>query len=184
MVWDSIYDQLFSETSNFYVTGGLIKSINLCSRQAWFHYNNIDLKSDHSFIQIGNQIEKRSYSGDESQIIDGVIAPDKIDSSTKTIFETKKSSGAMEATRKQVQYYLWYLRETRSEDYTGKIRIPSEKKTYDVELTDESIEELKESIIRLYNLWKSKIPEFNKKDVCKNCAYKDICWPTGDINYE
>lgn len=174
-------EALFSHKP-FKVTGGMIKSIIICERQAWFHQQNISVVTDHEYIKLGNLVEDSYYESSETdnQIIDGMISPDKVES--QTIYETKKSSGALEAIKAQLKYYIWYLNKTRDSTFTGVLQIPKERKTISIDAVDDS--EIVPKIEKLYHLYnKGEIPEFEKVKWCKNCAYKDICWMgQGDIN--
>jgi CRISPR-associated exonuclease Cas4 len=177
MNWNKIKSSLLDDSDPFKVTGGMVKSINICERQAYFHQQDVDVVGDNQLIQIGNLIEERFYDeeDDEILIIDGMISPDQIDNGI--IYETKKSSGAIESSKLQLEYYIWYLKETRGRKYDGVIRIPEERKTEEIDFDDIREDMIKESIMRLYVLYtESDIPRFEKIPACKNCAYKDICW--------
>lgn len=177
MNWKEIKDKLLNSSHPFNVTGGMVKSIVICERQAYFHQQDIDVVTDNQLIQIGKLIEERFYEKEEEQsiIIDGMISPDRIEDGV--IYETKKSSGAIDASKLQLEYYMWYINETRGREYNGEIRIPEERKTVSIEFDDVRTNRIRESVSSLYRLYKQNdIPQFEKIPACENCAYKDICW--------
>jgi CRISPR-associated exonuclease Cas4 len=124
----------------------------------------------------GNKVDENTYSEEsETQLIDGVIAPDIL--SDGRIKEVKPSSSSKYGAKMQLLFYLFYFEYFKSEKRKGVLLFPKERKRVEVELDEKNKEELFSLIERAYSLWNSGTPpELEKKDICSACAYQDFCW--------
>ena len=62
-------------------------------------------------------------------------------------------------------------------DVKAKIDYPLLKKTVDVELSDDDIEQVENILNEIESIVDMPTPpELKKKNICKSCAYYDICF--------
>lgn len=88
----------------------------------------------------------------------------------------KKSSRYARSAKMQLAFYLWELKQ-RGIVARGELLFPKEKKKEEVILTDSLEEELfcaLKQIERILGL--DKPPQVKKIALCRNCAYKELCW--------
>ncbi len=91
------------------------------------------------------------------------------------VSEVKKSSKMLGPTKKQLQYYLWLLREQGIRAH-GIIRVPKERKTYRIEIPDDYREEITRNLKEIRRIAKmDSPPPFVKKPYCRQCAYYEFC---------
>jgi len=91
-------------------------------------------------------------------LIDNIIKIDLI-SGSQIIAEVKSSGKHLQSAKMQ------------------KLRIPLEKKTLFVDLTEDLEREVEERIAMVENILSlSNPPKPVKIQYCKRCAYKEICW--------
>ena len=159
------------------ITGTMIYYYKVCQRKLWYFYHQIQMEQENENVKIGKLLDENSYKKDDKHInIDNVIDIDFIKSSG-VLHEIKKSRKIEEASLLQVKYYLYYLKEKGVEEISAKIDYPLLKKTLDVNLTQQDIEEIKVDmgeITRIVQL--QSPPELEKKRICKACAYHDLCF--------
>lgn len=159
------------------ITGIMIYYYKVCYRKLWYFYHEIQMENTNENVAIGKMLDEESYKRNKKHInIDNVINIDFI--KTKGILhEIKKSNKIEEASVLQVKYYLYYLKTKGVENITGKIDYPLLKKTLDVTLNEEDIEEIKKILISIDNIVNEKVPpDIQKKRICKSCAYYDLCF--------
>ena len=97
--------------------------------------------------------------------------------SSGILHEIKKSRKIEEAGILQVKYYLYYLKQKGVEGITARIDYPLLKKSLKVELTDEDEAEIKTKLGEIRKIVNADIPpELKKKNICKSCAYFDLCF--------
>jgi len=126
------------------------------------------MESENENVSVGKFVDESSYIKNRKHImINNEINLDFIENSN-TIHEIKKSRKIEKASIWQVKYYLYYL--------NAKIDYPLLKKTVEVELSeddelilDKSIEEIKRIVSCEFP------PEFEVKNICKSCAFEDLC---------
>ena len=150
------------------ITGVMVYYNEVCRRKLWYFYHGIQLEQDNENVKIGKVLDEETYKRDEKHInIDNVINIDFIRSSG-ILHEIKKSRKIEEAGILQVKYYLYYLNQKGAGGITARIDYPLLKKSLKVELTDEDEAELKTN--------EDIPPELKKKNICKSCAYFDLCF--------
>ena len=159
------------------ITGLMVYYYEVCKRKLWYFTNDIQLEENNSNVILGKLLEENTYTRDEKKInIDGVINIDFI-RSKKILHEIKKSNSIEPASILQVQYYLYYLEKKGLVGLKGILDYPLLKQTVEVNLTDSDRENLKNIIIGIKEiLRKESPPTLEKKNICKKCAYFDLCF--------
>lgn len=159
------------------ITGLMVYYYEVCKRKLWYFTNDIQLEENNSNVILGKLLEENTYTRDEKKInIDGVINIDFI-RSKKILHEIKKSNSIEPASILQVQYYLYYLEKKGLVRLKGILDYPLLKQTVEVNLTDSDRENLENIIIGIKEiLSKESPPILEKKNICKKCAYFDLCF--------
>jgi len=159
------------------ITGLMVYYYEVCKRKLWYFTNDIQLEENNSNVILGKLLEENTYTRDEKKInIDGVINIDFI-CSKKILHEIKKSNSIEPASILQVQYYLYYLEKKGLIGLKGVLDYPLLKQTVEVNLSDSDRENLKNIIIGIKEiLGKESPPILEKKNICKKCAYFDLCF--------
>ena len=159
------------------ITGLMVYYYEVCKRKLWYFTNDIQLEENNSNVILGKLLEENTYTRDEKKInIDGVINIDFI-RSKKILHEIKKSNSIEPASILQVQYYLYYLEKKGLIGLKGVLDYPLLKQTVEVNLSDSDRENLENIIIGIKEiLGKESPPILEKKNICKKCAYFDLCF--------
>ena len=159
------------------ITGLMVYYYEVCKRKLWYFTNNIQLEENNSNVILGKLLEENTYTRDEKKInIDGVINIDFI-RSKKILHEIKKSNSIEPASILQIQYYLYYLEKKGLIGLKGVLDYPLLKQTVEVNLSDSDRENLENIIIGIKEiLRKESPPTLEKKNICKKCAYFDLCF--------
>ena len=159
------------------ITGLMVYYYEVCKRKLWYFSNDIQLEENNSNVILGKLLEENSYTRDEKKInIDGVINIDFI-RSKKILHEIKKSNSIEPASILQVQYYLYYLEKKGLIGLKGILDYPLLKQTVEVNLTDKDRENLDNIIIGIKEILRKESPPIlEKKNICKKCAYFDLCF--------
>ena len=159
------------------ITGLMVYYYEVCKRKLWYFTNNIQLEENNSNVILGKLLEENTYTRDEKKInIDGVINIDFI-RSKKILHEIKKSNSIEPASILQIQYYLYYLEKKGLIGLKGVLDYPLLKQTVEVNLSDSDRENLENIIIGIKEiLGKESPPILEKKNICKKCAYFDLCF--------
>ena len=158
------------------ITGLMVYYYEVCKRKLWYFTNDIQLEENNSNVILGKLLEENTYTRDEKKInIDGVINIDFI-RSKKILHEIKKSNSIEPASILQIQYYLYYLEKKGLVGLKGILDYPLLKQTVEVNLSDSDRENLENIIIGIKEiLGKESPPILEKKNICKKCAYFDLC---------
>ena len=159
------------------ITGVMVYYNEVCKRKLWYFYHGIQLEQENENVKIGKVLDEETYKRDEKHInIDNVINIDFIRSSG-ILHEIKKSRKIEEAGILQVKYYLYYLKQKGMEGIKARIDYPLLKKSLDVELTDEDEVKIKAKLEEIRKIVNANVPpELKKKNICKSCAYFDLCF--------
>ena len=159
------------------ITGLMVYYYEVCKRKLWYFTNDIQLEENNSNVILGKLLEENTYTRDEKKInIDGVINIDFI-RSKKILHEIKKSNSIEPASILQIQYYLYYLEKKGLIGLKGVLDYPLLKQTVEVNLSDSDRENLENIIIGIKEiLRKESPPTLEKKNICKKCAYFDLCF--------
>ncbi len=159
------------------VTGIMIYYYYVCKKKLWYFLHEIRMETDNQNVKLGKLLDENSYIRDNKHVmIDGVINIDFL-RGNHVIHEVKKSKSIEEAGIMQVKYYLYYLYNKGLTDMSAKIDYPLLKQSISVELNDEDFSVLDEVIQDIVNIGNSENIIFvEKKDICKKCAYYDLCY--------
>ena len=159
------------------ITGVMVYYNEVCKRKLWYFYHGIQLEQENENVKIGKVLDEETYKRDEKHInIDNVINIDFIRSSG-ILHEIKKSRKIEEAGILQVKYYLYYLKQKGVEGIKARIDYPLLKKSLDIELTDEDEVKIKAKLEEIRKIVNANVPpELKKKNICKSCAYFDLCF--------
>lgn len=157
------------------VTGMQIYYYYVCKRKLWYFSHSLNMENDNEYVSLGKLIDENSYSREEKHInIDNVINIDFI--RDDIVCETKKSRTIEEASEMQLKYYLYYLEKNGTKKFKGEINYPVLKKKVTVELQDDDREKIEDICSEIMRINEQKMPpEYQKKGICKNCAYYDLC---------
>lgn len=155
----------------------MIYYYEVCKRKLWYFYNEIQMEQGNESVAIGKVLDEETYKRDKKHInIDNIINIDFI-RSKGILHEVKKSNKIENASILQVKYYLYFLKQRGVGDIKGKIDYPLLKQTVDVELSNEDILSIENTLKDLEIIVKSnEPPELEKKRICKSCAYHDLCF--------
>lgn len=138
------------------------------------------LTPDSDFEQMaqGRAIHQEHYTRNKKELS---IDNSKIDmiqrkDGSLLISEIKKSSKYIDAAILQLNYYL-SLFHKRGVKAKGVIRIPTERKQIEINLTEGDIanlEKVKSEIIEILSM--KTPPKLEMVKYCKSCAYSEFCW--------
>lgn len=158
------------------ITGIMVYYYAVCKRKLWYFYHNINMEQNNENVAIGKIIDETSYGRDEKHInIDNVINIDFI-KNKGILHEVKKSRKIEEASILQVKYYLYYL-SRRGVNVSAQIDYPMLKRNIEIELTDEDKLNLDTLLEDIEKIVSDKIPpKENRKNICKSCAFFDLCY--------
>lgn len=159
------------------ITGVMVYYYKVCSRKLWYFYHEIQMEQGNENVKIGKILDEETYKRDDKHInIDNVINIDFI-RSKGVLHEIKKSKQIKEAGILQVKYYLYYLQKKDVKDIRARIDYPLLKKTVEVNLSKEDIIEIEMVLKEIISIIDRKIPpDLKKKNICKSCAYYDLCF--------
>lgn len=135
------------------------------------------MEQDNENVKIGKILDEETYKRDEKHInIDNVINIDFI-RSQGILHEIKKSKKIEEASILQVKYYLYYLEKREVFGVKARIDYPLLKKTLEIELKEDDIAELERVLGEIVEIVEREMPpELVRKNICKSCAYYDLCF--------
>lgn len=161
------------------VNGTLINYYFHCKRQCWLHGNRINMEDNSEDVHIGKVIHELKLEGKKNTEIS--IDNVKIDKITKDyLVEIKKSDADVEATKWQVLFYLYVLK-NKGIERQGRIEFQEKNKQKNkiiyVELTGENELELKRIIGDIEKLLEKEVPpKIGKVKGCRKCAYYEYCY--------
>ncbi|MDO4168879.1 MAG: CRISPR-associated protein Cas4 [Lachnospiraceae bacterium] len=159
------------------ITGIMVYYYKVCPRKLWYFYHEIQMEQENENVNIGKILDEETYKRDDKHInIDNVINIDFI-RSQGILHEIKKSRKIEEASILQVKYYLYYLQRKKLYGIKAKIDYPLLKKTLEVDLSEQDIKEIDEVLGEIEKIVDKAIPpKLEKKNICKSCAYYDLCF--------
>ena len=159
------------------VTGVMVYYYFVCKRKLWFFINDLNMEQDSDLVGMGKLIDETSYDREKKHIlIDENINIDFL-KDWRIIHEVKKSRKISEASKWQLKYYIWLLRDKGVDIEKGILDYPLLRKREDVFLDKDDERELIsicEEIAKVRSL--DIPPEIDKKVICKKCAYYELCF--------
>lgn len=158
------------------ITGLMVQYYHVCKRELWFASRGLDIDRGSANIRRGTHIDETSYRDKRRSFqINGRIALDMLDSGE--VMEVKASSTLEKPARMQLLYYLWYLDRILDIERDGVLAYPTERTREEVELTDENVTAVEDTIRGIIEVVEADTPpELEKKPYCDSCLYQDICW--------
>lgn len=159
------------------VTGVMVYYYFVCKRKLWFFSNNLNMEFDSDLVGIGKLIDETTYARERKNIlIDENINIDFL-KDWEIIHEVKKSKKMDEASKWQLKYYIWVLRNKGVDIKKGVLDYPLLRKREEVFLNEEEEQKM---LIILENIkdiiWQTKAPDKINKSMCKKCAYFELCY--------
>lgn len=134
---------------------------------------------ENSYIDIGRLIDETSFEKEKKKIYLADIGA-MIDMVTKKdgqyfIAEIKKSSNTLKSGIFQLQYYLFLLKK-KSIIVKGIIKIPTEKKSVEVELDDETCRLIESKLEELEIILNNQTaPKAVWLKICPKCGHFEFC---------
>lgn len=71
---------------------------------------------------------------------------------------------------------MYLLSKKGVQNASGVLKIPEERVTEKVELTDEDIVRIEEQLEKAKNILNKPIPKVERKKICSKCAYYEFCF--------
>jgi len=158
------------------ITGVKINYFFICKRKLWLFDRGIQMEQESERVLLGRLLDEYSYPRKKRRriTIDDLIAIDLVEGDT--IREVKYSKVFEKASIMQIGYYLFYLKGLGI-NKKGIISYPRLRKSKEVVLTDEMINELKEAMKGIEEvLTMPSPPVAEKKPYCRKCAYFEFCF--------
>jgi CRISPR-associated protein Cas4 len=161
------------------MNGTLMNYFIHCKRQCYLHGNKLNLEDNSEEVKIGKAIHEARLDGSNNGeiAIDNIVI-DKL--SREYVTEIKKSDADEEATKWQLIYYLYILKQKglyrkAKAEYVENNK--SNRKTVYYELTQENEQELLNYIDEIDALLNSEtVPQPVVTKRCKKCAYYEYCY--------
>jgi len=169
-----------NSNNNFKIPPSIFNAFEICKYQAWLMQHGIIADQHNSFIEIGRLLDDTTYKRDRKNIILAGF-PAKIDIITKNngdylIVEVKKSSKSLDSAIWQLKYYLYILRK-KDLIFKAKLKIPEERKNYNITLDKNDIVEIDRKLDKIKIIILQDLPP-NKKRIkfCSACGHNEFCW--------
>jgi len=160
------------------ITGTLVWYYAICPREAWLMAHELEPEKEFELLAEGRLNQEAHYKRATKELSLPGMRLDQVrrEGGRLIVSEVKKSSRFLPATRLQLGYYLWRLREEGMEA-SGEILVPKERKRETVELTPELRQEVERTVATIEALVREPAPPPAKKiPFCKRCAYAEFCW--------
>lgn len=160
------------------IVGSLVHAYVVCPRKAWLMSRQICPDEDNIHLQIGRLIQSQAYCRERKEVHLGHLAIDLVrrDGKNLVVAEIKKSSRAVDASRMQLAFYLYELKQMGLKA-EGELLFPKERQReiliLDADL-EADVEALKRRIAAL--ILQPSPPEPSKIKFCGKCAYNEFCW--------
>jgi len=168
------------KNNSFKVPPSIFNAYEVCPYQAWLMQKGIMADQQNTFIEIGRILDENTYKRDKKHI-DLAGFPAKIDILSKDggdylIVEVKKTSKSLNSAIWQLKYYL-YILEEKGLNFKAKLKIPEERKNYDVFLSKEDIETIENKLKEIEKIILSNLPPKRKRiKFCSACGHNEFCW--------
>ncbi len=162
------------------IAPSIYNAFNICPRQAWLLSRQLTADQQNTYLDIGRLINGEFFSREKKEIYIPDLAA-KIDYVKKRdgeffVAEVKKSSATMQSGIVQLKYYL-YLLDKKGIKAKGLIKIPKEKKSMEIELSEEDKKFILEKIKTLQDILKrEEPPQVKKIKQCRKCAHYEFCF--------
>lgn len=148
----------------------------VCKRKLWLYKKGIRMEDESDKVLRGTVLHEYAYPRlkEKELLIDNAFKIDSLDG--KYVREVKLSSKMVKSDTMQMLYYLYQL-SLRGIQKIGLISYTKEKKTMEVELTEERKKEVRKAIAEVFQIINEPSPPpAKKKPYCKTCAYFGFCY--------
>lgn len=159
------------------ITGVMVYYYFVCEKKLWYFIKDINMEQNSELVGMGKLIDETSYGRERKNIlIDETINVDFL-KDWKVIHEVKKSRKIDIASKWQLKYYIWVLREKGVDIEKGILDYPLLRKREEVTLDKQEEEELKVVLSKIEKIMGLQMPpKGQKKAICKKCAYYELCY--------
>jgi len=150
----------------------------ICKRECWLMMHKIVPDQEDENVEIGRFLHDYKYGKGIKEVTTENIKMDRIRKIGGKIVvqEIKKSSRFYESSRYQLLYYLLTLKQMGIHA-VGELKFTEERKSEQVELTEQDEQVLHQAIEDIQNLSRMPVPPAPKKiRFCRQCAYREYCW--------
>ncbi len=159
------------------VGGTLVWYYYICKREVWLMAHQITPDQDDTNVILGRFFSEQTYNRSKKEVAFGSVKFDivKKDRRGLVIGEVKKSSKYKESAKMQLAFYLLELH-NQGIAAAGELLFPREKKKEIIELDEELINRLNqtiEDIKEIVNL--PRPPAVEETRFCSKCAYHEFC---------
>ncbi len=158
------------------ITGTMVWYYFICKREVWLMSRGIAPDEEDRALEMGRAIHEVFYRDALREVSLEGMKIDVFRRGRRVVCEVKTSSRYLQATRFQLLYYLYRLKEY-GVDMVGEILVPREKRRIRVRLDEDSestllgvLDDIRE-IVRL-----ERPPPPARTPYCRRCAYRDFCW--------
>lgn len=161
------------------ITGTLVWYSMICEREVWLMAHELEPDRDDARLEWGRFLGEMSYPRSRKREINlPGMKLDIVESHGTRIVvgEVKASSRFVEATRMQMLFYLWRLRESGVEA-EGELRFPRERRRMRIVLNASAEADLRHVIERVEAIMQRPFPPPARRIAyCRTCAYREFCW--------
>jgi CRISPR-associated exonuclease Cas4 len=162
--------------SQYQITGTEFNYFHICHRKLWLFSHDIEMEQESDSVFIGKLIHEHSYPREKKEmLIDGVL---KIDFLTdEAVHEVKKSNRMERSHKAQLLYYIYCLRRKGVDIRKGIINYPKQKRTTEVELTEEDESDIEDTLEKIKDVkaMDQPPPALNSR-ICRRCGYEEFCY--------
>lgn len=154
----------------------------VCKRKLWLFSKGITMENTSERVMSGKIIHEDSYSRKKKEImVDDILKLDILDKDY--VREVKISSKLAKASRMQLYYYLFYLKQLGIVK-KGTLNYVKEKKVEELELTEEIEKIIIKTLVDIKKIInENNPPKLKKLPYCSKCAYYEFCFvKEGDEN--
>lgn len=159
------------------ITGVMVYYYFVCKRKLWYFSKGINMEFNSELVGMGKLIDENSYGREKKSILINEIINIDFLKDWKVIHEVKKSRKIDIASKWQLKYYIWVLRNNGVDIEKGILDYPVLRKREEIYLTKEDEEELLFILDDIQNIIELDMPpEIIGKKTCKKCAYYELCY--------
>ncbi len=158
--------------------GTLYRYSEVCERQLWFQARRISPDPEDDLLLIGRLIHEEFFSNYSKEVWLHGTAMDIVleDGGKLIIMEIKRSMSLLRSYILQVGFYLYLLR-YRGIDANAVLTFPESRRNITISWTNQLAELIREATLKIERVVLSEdVPRPNRKDWCKVCAYRDLCY--------
>lgn len=150
----------------------------VCPRKLWLYSHDLRMELGSDRVALGRLLHERAYRDKPRRelLIDNLIKVDLLESEDK-VLEVKYSQRMKEAARRQVLYYLYYLKRLGAAELVGELRFPRERRRETVILTEQAEREVETTLRHIRQVEQLPTPpRVQFMPICRRCAYLELCW--------